>query len=65
MAKYLGFDKLKSQLAKEKGVTDPGALAAVIGRKKYGAKTFNHAARTGKRLRNVPPKGANGSRNYF
>lgn len=32
------FQKLKSQLAHKKGVKDPGALAAAIGRKKYGAK---------------------------
>lgn len=31
------FGKLKGQLAR-KGVRDPGALAASIGRKKYGAK---------------------------
>jgi hypothetical protein len=34
---HLGFKKLEGQLAKEKGVTDPAALAASIGRKKYGA----------------------------
>lgn len=39
------FAKLKTQLAKEKGVTDPGALAAAIGRKKYGnVKMANLAA---------------------
>jgi hypothetical protein len=32
-----GFAKLKGELGHEKGVTDPGALAASIGRKKYGA----------------------------
>lgn len=31
------FAKLKGSLAKQPGVTDPGALAATIGRKKYGA----------------------------
>lgn len=41
---YLGFDKLKGKLAHETGVTNPGALAASIGRKKYGAKKFNKAA---------------------
>lgn len=30
------FAKLKTQLSKEKGITDPDALAAAIGRKKYG-----------------------------
>lgn len=35
------FAKLKDQLSSKPGVTDPGALAAAIGRKKYGAKKFN------------------------
>lgn len=30
------FAKLKDALAKRPGVRDPGALAAAIGRKKYG-----------------------------
>lgn len=34
------FAQLKSKLAKKPGVTNPGALAAFIGRKKYGAKKF-------------------------
>lgn len=34
--KKIGFAKLKAQLAKKKGVHNPGALAAAIGRKKYG-----------------------------
>lgn len=58
---YVGFDKLKSKLAGEKGVTNPGALAASIGRKKYGAKAFNHAAATGESMKGMPshlPKGA-------
>lgn len=32
------FAALKSKLAHRKGVTNPGALAAAIGRKKYGKK---------------------------
>lgn len=32
------FAQLKSKLAHRPGVTNPGALAAYIGRKKYGAK---------------------------
>jgi len=32
------FAALKAKLAGRKGVTNPGALAASIGRKKYGAK---------------------------
>lgn len=31
------FAALKNELAHKKGVTNPGALAAYIGRKKYGA----------------------------
>lgn len=34
------FAALKSQLAERRGVTNPGALAAYIGRKKYGASRF-------------------------
>lgn len=34
------FAKLKGELASRPGVTNPGALAASIGRKKYGAKKF-------------------------
>lgn len=30
------FDALKEKLSKRKGVTNPAALAAFIGRKKYG-----------------------------
>ena len=42
---YVGFDKLKGKLAHQKGVTNPGALAASIGRKKYGKAAFQkHAA---------------------
>jgi hypothetical protein len=36
------FAELKSKLGKEKGITNPGALAAFIGRKKYGAKKFTN-----------------------
>ena len=34
--KHVGFKKLSHQLAHKKGVKDPKALAAAIGRKKYG-----------------------------
>lgn len=41
MAAKLGtgarFAALKAKLGKREGVTNPGALAAYIGRKKYGA----------------------------
>lgn len=35
---HIGFQKLEGELAHRKGVTNPAALAAYIGRKKYGAK---------------------------
>lgn len=35
------FASLKSKLSKQSGVTDPGALAATIGRKKYGAEKMS------------------------
>jgi hypothetical protein len=34
------FAALEQNLSKRPGVTNPGALAAYIGRKKYGAKRF-------------------------
>lgn len=34
------FAALEQKLSNRPGVTDPGALAAAIGRKKYGAKKF-------------------------
>ena len=45
---HLGFNKLKSQLRHEKGVTNAGGLAAVIGRKNLGAKEFAAKAVAGK-----------------
>jgi len=47
--KYVGFDALKAKLAKREGVTNPGALAASIGRKKYGAKRMAKMAAAGRR----------------
>ena len=41
------FDKLASKLASRPGVTNPNALAAYIGQKKYGAKTMGKAAARG------------------
>ncbi len=42
------FAALKGKLASRPGVTNPGALAAYIGRKKYGAKKMaGWAARGG------------------
>lgn len=48
---YEGFKKVEASVAKEPGVHNPGAVAAAIGRKKYGAKAMGHAARTGTSLK--------------
>ena len=45
---YIGFDKLAAK-------TSP-AIAASIGRKKYGAKKFQAAAAAGKKMRGMEPK---------
>lgn len=50
--KYVGFKKLSGKLQKEgKSKKSADAIAASIGRKKYGAKKFNKAASSGKKLR--------------
>jgi len=43
------FQKLEGQLAKEKGVTDPAALAASIAAKKYGRKRLTKMAAVGRK----------------
>lgn len=43
------FARLKNELSHRPGVTNPGALAAYIGRKKYGAAKFNSLAAKGKK----------------
>lgn len=43
------FASLKKKLSGQKGVTDPAALAASIGRKKYGAKKMAALAAKGKK----------------
>lgn len=42
------FQALKSKLASRPGVTDPGALAAAIGRKRYGKAKFQSLAAKGR-----------------
>lgn len=42
------FARLKAQLASRPGVRDPGALAASIGRKKYGKQGMENLATKGK-----------------
>lgn len=51
---YVGFKKLTAQL-KKKGVRNPAAVAASIGRKKYGKKKFQEYAAKGKKMRGVKP----------
>jgi hypothetical protein len=43
------FRKLKGQLAKKKGIRDPGAVAASIGRKKYGKKKMAQLSAQGRK----------------
>lgn len=50
---YEGFSKLKGELGHKPGVRNPGAVAASIGRKKYGKKTFQHAAASGTKMRGM------------
>jgi hypothetical protein len=47
---YMGFKKLTEEL-KKKGVKDPQALGAWIGRKKYGKKKFQELAEKGKKAK--------------
>lgn len=48
---YLGFNKLEHELEGKPGVRNPGAVAASIGRKKYGSKKFQKAASSGRKMR--------------
>ncbi len=43
------FAALKAKIAARGGVRDPGAVAAAIGRKKYGKKRFQKLAAAGRR----------------
>lgn len=43
------FANLKNKLAHQKGVKDPGAVAAAVGRKKYGQKKMTALAVKGKK----------------
>ena len=42
------FSMLKKQLSARKGVKNPGALAAWIGRRKYGKKKFQSLSAKGR-----------------
>ena len=52
---YVGFRKLEGRLARRKGVRGPGAVAASIGRRKYGKAKFQKAAAQGKKMRGMRP----------
>lgn len=43
------FKALKNKLAKKPGVTNPGALAAYIGREKYGSAKMSSMSAAGRR----------------
>lgn len=43
------FAKLKGELSERPGVKNPGALAAYIGRKKYGAKRMGSFSAEGRK----------------
>lgn len=45
---YMGFDAVKASVAKDPKVRNPGAVAAAIGRRKYGKAKFQKAAAAGK-----------------
>ncbi len=47
--KYEGFKAVEESAAKS-GASDPGAVAAAIGRKKYGKEAFQHAAAEGHKM---------------
>jgi hypothetical protein len=49
------FDTLKGKLARKKGVTSPGGLAAYIGRKKYGKAGMAKKAAAGRRKTTEAP----------
>ncbi len=50
---YEGFAKLKGELGRNPKVRNPGAVAASIGRKKYGKSKFQHAAASGTKMRGM------------
>lgn len=50
---YVGFKKLESSIAAKGNVRDPGAVAAAIGRKKYGKSRFQHAAASGHSMKGL------------
>lgn len=47
--RYMGFKKLKASIAAKGGARNPAAVAAAIGRKKYGKEKFQAMAAAGKK----------------
>lgn len=43
------FEKLKESISKEKGVRNPGAIAAMAGRRKYGAEKMAKMSAAGRK----------------
>lgn len=54
------FAALKAKLSGEKGVKDPGAVAAAIGRKKYGKKQMSDWSANAKKRSAAGAKHAKG-----
>lgn len=50
---YVGFKKLEAKIGAKGNVRDPGAVAAAIGRKKYGKKRFQQHAAEGESMRGL------------
>jgi hypothetical protein len=50
--RYMGFKKLKASISAKGGARDPAAVAAAIGRKKYGKEKFQAMAAAGKKAAN-------------
>lgn len=50
------FDRLAQSLAGKKGVSNPRALAAYIGRQKYGSSTMGQAAAKGVSAQSIAKK---------
>lgn len=54
--KYVGFKKLEKKLEKKDGKKAAGAIAASVGKKKYGAAKFKKAAADHKKMKDETPK---------
>ena len=62
--KYMGFKKTVGALKKQDGIKDPEALAASIGRKKYGKTAFQKAAAAGKKMGEGMDEARGGDTNF-